>query len=55
MVAAEVPLKAEAGEHQLTIEPLDPAIVFEKVVVDCGGYEKSYLFGRESPRKYSQE
>ena len=55
VVAAEVPLKAEAGEHQLTIEPLDPAIVFEKVVVDCGGYEKSYLFGRESPRKYLQE
>jgi len=55
VVAAEVPLKAQAGEHQLTIEPLDPAIVFEKVVVDCGGYEKSYLFGRESPRKCSQE
>lgn len=55
VVAAEVPLKAEAGEHQLTIEPLDPAIVFEKVVVDCGGYQKSFLFGRESPRKYSQE
>jgi hypothetical protein len=55
VVAAEVPLKAEAGEHQLTIEPLDPAIVFEKVVVDCGGFQKSYLFGRESPRKYSQE
>lgn len=55
VVAADVPLKAEAGEHQLTIEPLDPAIVFEKVVVDCGGFQKSYLFGRESPRKYSQE
>ena len=55
VVAAEVPLQAEAGDHQLTIEPLDPAIVFEKVVVDCGGYQKSYLFGRESPRKYSQE
>ena len=55
VVAAEVPLKAEAGEHQLTIEPLDPAIVFEKVVVDCGGYQKSFLFGRESPRKYSKE
>ena len=51
VVSSEIPLQASAGEHELTIEPIDPAIVFEKVVVDCGGYTKSYLFGRESPRR----
>ena len=51
VVAVDVDLQAPAGNHVLTLEPLDPAIVFEKVVVDCGGYEKSFLFGNESPRK----
>ena len=51
VVSSEIPLQASAGEHELTLEPIDPAIVFEKVVVDCGGYAKSYLFGRESPRR----
>ena len=35
--------------HTLTIRPDDPAIVFEKVVVDAGGYQPSYLFMDESP------
>ena len=35
--------------HTLTITPLDPGIVFEKIVVDCGGYKKSYLHMTESP------
>ncbi len=35
----------------LTLKPLDPGIVFEKIVVDCGGYQKSYLFMDESPCK----
>jgi hypothetical protein len=30
---------------------MDPGIVFEKIVVDFGGYEDSYLFGNESPNK----
>ena len=51
VVAVDVDLQAPAGDHVLTLEPLDPAIVFEKVVVDCSGYEKSFLFGNESPRK----
>jgi len=38
-----------AGEHTLTIRPIEPGTVFEKIVVDCGGYEKSFLFGEESP------
>jgi hypothetical protein len=32
----------------LTLRPLDPGIVFEKIVVDYGGYSPSYLFGNEA-------
>ena len=35
--------------HELTIVPRHPGIVFEKIVVDCGGYQPQYLFGNESP------
>ena len=35
--------------HELTIVPRHPGIVFEKIVVDCGGYRSQYLFGEESP------
>lgn len=35
----------------LIIRPLDPGIVFEKVVVDLGGYQKTYLFMEESPNR----
>ena len=35
--------------HELTITPRHPGIVFEKVVVDLGGYQPQYLFGEESP------
>ena len=34
--------------YELVIEPLDPGIVFEKIVVDFGGYRQSYLLGNES-------
>jgi len=36
--------------HIVTISPLDPAIVFEKIVVDYGGYQQQFLFGEESER-----
>lgn len=39
------------GTQMLSISPLDPGIVFEKIIVDFGGYKKSYLFGNESPNK----
>ena len=42
--------KSAEGVHTLTLTPCDPAIVFEKVVVDMGGYRKSYLFMPESVR-----
>ncbi|MBR6944935.1 MAG: glycosyl hydrolase 115 family protein [Prevotella sp.] len=36
--------------HTLTLHPKDPGIVFEKIVVDAGGYQPSYLFMKESPK-----
>lgn len=42
-------LNGSVGEHILKIRPVEPGTVFEKIVVDCGGYEKSYLSGDESP------
>ncbi len=37
------------GVHTLVFRPLDPGVVLEKIVVDYGGYEPSYLFMDESP------
>ncbi len=39
-----------AGNHTIKIVPLEPGIVFEKIVIDCGGYTPSYLHWQESPR-----
>ena len=36
--------------HELTLQPRHPGIVFEKVVVDYGGYKPSYLFMEESDK-----
>lgn len=41
--------KTADGQQILIIKPLDPGIVFEKIIVDFGGYEKTYLFMDESP------
>lgn len=41
---------AKDGVQTLILKPLDPGIVFEKIVVDCGGYQPSYLFMNESPK-----
>ena len=35
----------------LKLQPLDPGIVFQKIVVDLGGYDKSYLYMNESPNR----
>ena len=43
-----LPLPDNQTVHQLTLCPEDPAIVFEKIVVDAGGYQPSFLFGEES-------
>ena len=34
--------------HTLTLHPCHPGIVFEKIVVDYGGYQPQYLFGAEA-------
>ena len=46
----ELPLGGD-GEglvHELTLRPQHPGLVFEKIVVDYGGYKPSYLFGTET-------
>ena len=48
----ELPLDTQSDVHTLTIHPQDPGIVFEKVVIDLGGYQPQYLFGKESPKSY---
>ena len=48
----ELPIgKTADGIHSLTLQPRHPGIVFEKIVVDAGGYQSQYLFGQESPCK----
>lgn len=37
--------------HILKIRPLNPGVVFEKVIVDDGGYEQTFLKMPESPYK----
>lgn len=36
------------GYYTLDFKPLDPAVVLEKIIVDFGGYKKSYLYMDES-------
>jgi hypothetical protein len=43
----ELPV-GQGSTHELTLSPRHPGIVFEKIVVDFGGYQPSYLFGDES-------
>ena len=43
----ELPVSTD-GIHELTLHPQHPGIVFEKLVVDFGGYKPSYLFMDES-------
>lgn len=45
----ELPVGAgNGGIHELKVRPLDEGIVFEKIVVDYGGYNPGYLFGEET-------
>ena len=46
-----LPIDASKGSHLLTLTPDDPAILFEKIVIDAGGYQPQFLFGQESPCK----
>ena len=40
---------SNGGNAVLELKPLDPGVVFEKIVIDLGGYTPSYLFGKETP------
>lgn len=49
---AKLPLPTTAnGVQTLIVKPLDPGIVFQKIVVDFGGYQDTYLFMDESPNQ----
>ena len=48
----ELPISGDGEFHTLTLHPQDPGIVFEKIIIDLGGYQKQYLFGNESPKTY---
>ena len=50
-------LKADGkeGSNTLTIAPIEPGMVLEKVVVDYGGYEPQHLFGTESTFKNEKQ
>ena len=50
----ELPLSASQDTHTLTLHPQDPGIVFEKIVIDLGGYHPQFLFGEESPKTYQK-
>ena len=57
VVESKVQLSSQAAEgvHTLTIRPQDPAIVFEKIIVDATGkLPSTYLFGTESNYKKAQ-
>jgi hypothetical protein len=41
--------KSDDQMHTLTLRPLDPGMVFHKIIIDCGGYEHTYLKMQESP------
>lgn len=43
------PSSSTDGVHTITIKPIEPGTVFQKIVVDCGGYKRSHLFMDESP------
>ena len=55
VVEKEVELPVGEGSlHTLSIHPQDPGIVFEKIVIDLGGYHRQFLFGNESPKTYQK-
>ncbi len=47
--AFDIDINQPSVIHTLTVKPLDPGVVFYKIIVDCGGYEKTRLSMNESP------
>jgi hypothetical protein len=50
----DLPVASQADYHELTLHPRHGGIVFEKIVIDYGGYSSQYLFGEESPFERKQ-
>lgn len=46
-VTLELPVQSD-GIYVLDFKPMHPAIVLEKIVIDYGGYDKSYMYMNES-------
>jgi hypothetical protein len=44
----ELQINPSQSVHELQLHPRHPGIVFEKIIVDFGGYQSSHLFGTES-------
>lgn len=53
-ITLDVP-STDDGVQMLTFKPLDPGTVLEKLVIDYGGYQDSYLFMDESKNEREQE
>lgn len=47
-VRLESPESHTSSPVDLSVTPLDPGIVFEKIIVNWGGKKSTYLFGKES-------
>ena len=39
----------EKAEHTLRVRPMQPGIVFEKILINLGGYKPTHLGMLESP------
>lgn len=47
VISLKIP-KTKDNIHTITFRPLDPGIVFYKIIIDCGGYEDTFLKMNES-------
>jgi hypothetical protein len=42
-IGSTEPMPATAGKHTLSVRPLDPGLVFDKIVIDLGGLKPTHL------------
>ena len=46
--------EVKAGKHTIRIRPADPAMVFQKVMIDMGGLKPSYLGAPPTPVTFKE-